>query len=71
MDRSILPYIVKYDAKMGTTVLVIDTRIHFCDEVTKVCLADFIRVKIPVQVTDGTASSQIKILIPLQSQSLV
>ncbi len=63
-----LPYSIPYTANPGETVAVMDVRVHFCDEVSKICLSDFIRIKFPVQIEPGV-SSQISLRIPLKSKT--
>jgi len=67
LNLSALPYSLNYTAHQGNTVLVADLKVHFCDEESKVCLSDFIRVKFPVRVEAGAAQS-LNIKIPLQSK---
>lgn len=63
-----LPFSIPYSATPGTTVVAIDARIHFCDEASKICLSDLIRIKFPIQIETG-APSKLSFRIPLQSKS--
>lgn len=68
LDITQLPVVVAYTANKGETIAVIDARVHFCDDVLKICLSDFIRIKFPLQVESGP-SSQLRIRIPLKSKT--
>ena len=63
-----LPHVVTYLANPGKTIVSMDMRVYFCDEVSKICLFDFIRLKFPVQVQTG-APSKILLSIPLKSKT--
>ena len=67
LNLSKLPYSLAYIAQSGDTVLVADLRVHFCDEESKICLSDFIRVKFPVRVEAG-APHDLSFTIPLKSK---
>lgn len=67
LDLSKLPYSTTYSAQTGETIVAIDARVHFCDKVIRVCMADFIRIKFPVQVNPGN-SSELHLSIPLKSK---
>ena len=62
-----LPAIIATSSSLGETVAVIDARVHFCDEVSKVCLSDFIRIKFPVQI-EADSPAQLRLRIPLKSK---
>lgn len=69
MEQTTLPYSIPCGANPGMTIVAIDMHIHFCNEVTKVCLSDSIRVKFPVEVT-AVASEKINLSVPLKSKIL-
>lgn len=70
LNLKALPYSLTYTAQPGTTVIAADLRVHFCDEKSKICLSDFMRVKFPVQVKDG-ASDSLPLKIKLKSKQTV
>lgn len=70
LDLSQLPYTINLNAKLGITVLVIDTRVHYCDKDTQICLTEQSRIKIPIEVTTHAPRS-VAIHIPICSKVLV
>lgn len=70
LDLTKLPHPITLTAEAGRTVVAIDTRVHYCDKDTQICLTDLMRIKFPIKIIAGAPSS-VKLEIPICSKVIV
>ncbi len=56
--------IFNYTGRAGQTVAVLETRVYFCDDINKVCISDFLRIKFRAEIS-AQNNSGLEITAPL------